>query len=128
MGLYGNIQVMVNQSMPSWQLAHKHSLTGIRTIGFEDGRLIASDGHRFINKASCSYLGLNRHPAVVKRVIDARIQENTMSTWAPRARIAPALMDETESLIATGFGAEAISTPSAMTAWAHTPNAHANCR
>lgn len=113
MGLYGNIQAMVEQSMPSWRLAHEHGLTGIRTVGFEDGRLIASDGHRFINMISCSYLGLNRHPAVVQGAIDGLLQEDTMSTSASRARIAPALMDEAERLMAEVFGAEAILTPSA---------------
>lgn len=115
MGLYGNIQTMVEHSMPSWRVASSHGLTGIRTTGFEDGHLVTSTGHRFINMISCSYLGLNRHPLIVQGAIDGLLQEGVMSTSASRARIAPALMDETERLMSEVFGAEAIVTPSATT-------------
>jgi len=113
MGLYGNIKNMVEQSMPSWRAARLHGLTDIRTKGFENGRIVTVDGHKFINMISCSYLGLNRHPAVVQGAIDGILEEGTMSTSASRARIAPSLMDEVEALMGRVFGAEAIITPSA---------------
>lgn len=113
MGMFANVQQMVEQSMQSWRTAHLNGLTGIRTVGFEDGKLVASDGHRFINMISCSYLGLNRHPSILQGAIDGVLQEGIMSTSASRARIAPALIDETERLMAEIFGAEAILTTSA---------------
>lgn len=113
---FANVKKMVELSMPSWRAAHAVELTGIRTLGYEGNKLVTTDGHQFINMISCSYLGLNRHPKVVQGAVDAILREGTMSTSASRARIAPVLMDEVESLIGRIFDCQAIVTVSCTAA------------
>lgn len=116
MNKYANIANMVTASLPTWHAAHAEGLTGIRTLPGEGNQLTAADGHRFINMCSCSYLGLNLHPAITAGAIQALQQEGMISTSVSRARIAPQLLDETEALLREVFRCETIVTPSCYTA------------
>ena len=116
MSSYGNMGKLVAQSQGDWDQARRAGLLSIRTTPGTDGRLVTADGHEFFNLVSCSYLGLNRHPAVVEGAIDALRREGLLSTSVSRCRIAPRLLDEVEALMSELFRADAFLTPSCAAA------------
>lgn len=116
MNHFANIAKMVTASLPNWQAAHAEGLTGIRTVPGEGNSLTAADGHRFINMCSCSYLGLNLHPAITAGAIQALEQEGMISTSVSRARIAPRLLNETEALLREVFRCDTLVAPSCFIA------------
>jgi 7-keto-8-aminopelargonate synthetase-like enzyme len=81
---------------------------------------VTDTGHEFLNMCSCSYLGLNRDPRIVAAAERALRDEGTMSISVSRARIAPALLDTVEALLAEVFGCDTIITPSCFSASAGT--------
>ncbi len=116
MGQYGNLDKMISLSQASWKEAERSGLTKIRTVGARGNRLVAEDGHEFINMCSCSYLGLDRHPQVIEGVVEAIRAEGALWLAVSRARIAPRLVSEVEELLSEVFGAHAMATVSCSAA------------
>jgi 7-keto-8-aminopelargonate synthetase-like enzyme len=113
---YGNMGKLVAQSQPDWDHARNAGLLSIRTTPGAEGRLVSAGGHEFFNLVSCSYLGLNRHPALVEGAIEAIRGEGLLSTSVSRCRIAPKLLDDVEALMSELFRADAFLTPSCAAA------------
>lgn len=111
MGKYANIQKMIAATESSWREAADRGLMHIRTRKTETSEL-ASAGHRFVNMVSCSYLGLNRHPRILRGAIEAIEREGVLNHSVSRVRIAPALLDEAEAALAEVFECEALLAPS----------------
>ena len=83
---------------PAWQAAADNGLldNSIRYVG-NDLLERQSDGHRFINMISCSYLGLHSHPWVLEAARAAIDSEQTFAISASRLRIRFSIMDELEA-------------------------------
>ena len=108
MGQYGNINKMIASTLSSWLEGANYGLMHIKTWKTDTSKLKDSNGHQFINMSSCSYLGLHRHPIILKGAVDAIEREGVLNHSVSRVRIAPALLDEAEDAMSKLFGCEAI--------------------
>ena len=78
--LFRNTEKMINLSHENWELAEKNDLINFFASTTLDGKLSRADlGLDFINMSSYSYLGLNRHPEVIRGGIEALEKERIIS-------------------------------------------------
>ncbi|WP_075795014.1 aminotransferase class I/II-fold pyridoxal phosphate-dependent enzyme [Massilia putida] len=115
MGKFANMEKVIALGEKSWRAGAEHGLVQVRTTKGDNGQLIL-DGHAFTNMVSCSYLGLNRHPAILRGAIDAIEREGVLNHSVSRTRIAPALLSEAEDAMSQLFECEAYLTPSCFVA------------
>ena len=104
---FRNNQRMVPASEAAWQLAADSGMLDIRVEAI-DGQNRLRDvrtGHEFLNLSSCSYLGLNSHPAVVEAGIDALRRQNITGLAMAEFRIRLDLMHQLEAELSELFGA-----------------------
>ncbi|MDP9867670.1 MULTISPECIES: aminotransferase class I/II-fold pyridoxal phosphate-dependent enzyme [Streptosporangium] len=112
--LYGprkfrNTQKMLAHSQASWQAAEDKGLIDLYVRNGTDGVLAdVSDGREFVNMSSYSYLGLNRHPAVIQGAIDALEQERITGLGITPTRMQPALMNEVQEGFSQLFDAQCL--------------------
>ncbi|NHC44022.1 aminotransferase class I/II-fold pyridoxal phosphate-dependent enzyme [Motilibacter aurantiacus] len=76
-----------------------------------DGRVITVDGQRLVSFGSCSYLGLEVHPALKAGVVDAVARFGTQFS-SSRAYVSPPRYAEAEEMLTTLFGRPTVITPS----------------
>jgi 7-keto-8-aminopelargonate synthetase-like enzyme len=76
-----------------------------------DGRIITIDGRSMVNYGSCSYLGLETHPAIKAGVIDAVNRYGTQFS-SSRAYASSPMYEEAESLLGEITGRPTLITPS----------------
>jgi 7-keto-8-aminopelargonate synthetase-like enzyme len=76
-----------------------------------DGRLITVNGKKLINFGSCSYLGLETHPALKAAAVDAAQRYGTQFS-SSRAYISAPDYAKVEELFSTLFGRPTVVTPS----------------
>ncbi|MDQ3788561.1 MAG: aminotransferase class I/II-fold pyridoxal phosphate-dependent enzyme [Actinomycetota bacterium] len=101
-----NSEKLVETSDPVWQAAADHGLIGIRVGGDSNNRLVVTEtGHEFVNLCSCSYLGLNYHPAVIEGAIDALRVSGTTDLGSSPTRIRHELQARLEEELTDLFGA-----------------------
>jgi 7-keto-8-aminopelargonate synthetase-like enzyme len=95
---------------PAWQAAADHGLldNSVRYVG-NDLLERQSDGHRFINMISCSYLGLHSHPWVLEGARAAIDSERTFALSASRLRIRFSIIDELEAGLSELWRAHCVS-------------------
>ena len=75
------------------------------------GRTVVVDGQPLLSFSSCSYLGLEQHPALVQGVVDAVRAYGTQFSTSRGYVSAPAYA-ELEALLSEIFGGHALATPS----------------
>ncbi|MGZ3457313.1 MAG: aminotransferase class I/II-fold pyridoxal phosphate-dependent enzyme, partial [Archangium sp.] len=92
--LYRNGAATVALGNPSWEAAKEHGLLGLSVHHLGNGHLELPDGREFINMCSCSYLGLDSHPAIIEGAIQALQQEKTLTMGVSKIRIRLAILDE----------------------------------
>jgi 7-keto-8-aminopelargonate synthetase-like enzyme len=102
----------------AWNTAHASGLIDIRVDYETPNVLRRSDGHRFINLCSCSYLGLASHPDIIEGAVDALRSQGAMDLPISRIRLRLNLLEEFEEGLSELTGARTISavTSSAATA------------
>ena len=76
-----------------------------------DGRVVTIDGRPLVNFGSCSYLGLEKHPAMKAGVIAAVSRYGTQFS-SSRTYVSSPAYAEAEALLGSLFGRPAIITPS----------------
>lgn len=104
---------------PAWEAAAGRNLLemGVRYVG--DDRLERqSDGLRFVNLCSCSYMGLHTHPWVLEGARKALESEQTFALGLSRLRIHFSILDELEAGLSAQFRAHCLATISASVATA----------
>ncbi len=92
---FRNTEKMLARSRPNWETAKAAGLIDLYARNGPDGLLAAGD-HEFRNMSSYSYLGLNRHPAVIDGAIEALQAERITGLGITPTRMQPALMREVE--------------------------------
>jgi 7-keto-8-aminopelargonate synthetase-like enzyme len=95
---------------PAWQAAADNGLldNSVRYVG-NDLLERQSDGHRFVNMISCSYLGLHSHPWVLEGARAAIDSEQTFALSASRLRIRFSIIDELEAGLSDLYRAHCVS-------------------
>jgi 7-keto-8-aminopelargonate synthetase-like enzyme len=104
---YGNIKRILLGGEESWRKLEEHKLSNIRVNYTDSNKVIDKDDHAFINMCSCSYLGLDRHPAILEGSINAIQREKTLLLPTSRVRIGLRLIDEAESILSELFECKA---------------------
>jgi len=94
---YRNNNSAVEYGNRAWNEALQNGLIDIKVDYAEAPYLRRSDGHRFINLCSCSYLGLANHPAILEGAIDALRSQGAMDLPITRIRLRLNLLDEFEA-------------------------------
>ncbi|WP_438493922.1 aminotransferase class I/II-fold pyridoxal phosphate-dependent enzyme [Streptomyces asiaticus] len=98
---YRNSTKMLGSSDPVWQAAADRGLIGMDVDSGPGNELIVLEtGHRFINMCSCSYLGLNSHPAVIQGAVDGLRATGATALSLSPTRIRPALAARLEDELA----------------------------
>src|SRR5579884_1672372 len=102
---YRNNQRMVPAAEAAWQLSADNGMLGIRVdaTGGQNRMRDVRTGHEFLNLASCSYLGLNSHPAVIAAGIDALREQNITGLAMAEFRIRLDLMHRVEEELSAPF-------------------------
>lgn len=116
---FRNNMTAIPSGNEGWDAALAHGLIDLRTDPEESGRVLRrSDGHRFINLCSCSYLGLTGHPAIIEGAISALRTQQSIDLPTSRIRLRLNLLDDFEVQLTNLFGVRTISavTCSAATA------------
>ncbi|GAA3034649.1 aminotransferase class I/II-fold pyridoxal phosphate-dependent enzyme [Actinokineospora globicatena] len=106
---YRNSAALVDNADPVWQAAADNGLIDIAVDHESNNRLVVPEtGHAFANMCSCSYLGLNRHPAVLEGVVDAVRDTGTIELMTSTTRIRPTIQRRLEEELGDLFGAHAL--------------------
>lgn len=103
---FRNNRKMVPAAEAAWGLSEKHGMLGL-VVEAVDGqnRLREIDsGHEFANLSSCSYLGLNSHPAVIEAGHAALADERITGLSMGEFRIRLGIMNRLEEELAEHFG------------------------
>jgi 7-keto-8-aminopelargonate synthetase-like enzyme len=103
---YRNNQRMVPAAEAAWGLSADNGMLGIRVeaTGGQNRLRDVRTGHEFMNLSSCSYLGLNSHPAVVAAGIEALREQNITGLAMAEFRIRLDVMRRLEEELSALFG------------------------
>jgi 7-keto-8-aminopelargonate synthetase-like enzyme len=99
---------MLEIADPVWQAAADEGLLNLGVTVTGDRLADAVTGHEFINLCSCSYLGLNRHPAIIEGAVGALRAEGATALSVSTTRIRPAMLTRLEDELGDLFGATAL--------------------
>jgi 7-keto-8-aminopelargonate synthetase-like enzyme len=103
---YRNSEKLIASADPVWQAAVDNRLADLVVREGKNGcLLVAETGHEFINMCSCSYLGLNRHPMIIRGAIDALRSIGTTGLALATTRMRYDLHARLEEELADLFGA-----------------------
>ncbi|HLP45329.1 MAG TPA: aminotransferase class I/II-fold pyridoxal phosphate-dependent enzyme, partial [Candidatus Kapabacteria bacterium] len=111
---YRNNETSIPISDKSWQQAEDSGLINL-VVDFKGNEtmVVEKNGHEFINLCSCSYLGLNSHPAILQGAIDAVLKEKVVHPSMSTLRIRLTLKDRVEEELSSLFNVQALQALSA---------------
>jgi 7-keto-8-aminopelargonate synthetase-like enzyme len=116
---YRNTAKMVALTRESWEAAEQSGLINLFLAAGADGTLQdIRTGREFVNMSSYSYLGLNRHPAVIRGAIDALREQGVTGLGITPTRMRPGLMGQVQEELSDLFGAQCLVTVSCTVATA----------
>lgn len=103
---YRNNQRMVPAAEAAWGLSADNGMLDIRVeaVNGQNRLRDVRTGHEFLNLSSCSYLGLNSHPAVIAAGIDALREQNITGLAMAEFRIRLDAMRRLEEELSALFG------------------------
>ncbi|MFL6129250.1 MAG: aminotransferase class I/II-fold pyridoxal phosphate-dependent enzyme [Mycobacteriales bacterium] len=107
---FRNNQRMVPASESAWRLARDSGMLDIRVeaVAGQNRLRDVRTGHEFVNLSSCSYLGLNSHPAVVAGGVAALREQGITGLAMAEFRIRLELMHRLEEELSELFGARVL--------------------
>lgn len=118
--VHRNNQKMIPASEAAWRVAQDAGMLGIRVDASRGQNHLreVDTGHEFVNLCSCSYLGLNSHPAVLQGGVDALRSESITGLSMAEFRIRLGLAERLEHELAEHYGGPVLPgvTSSALTA------------
>ena len=107
---FRNNQRMVPAGESAWRLARDSGMLDIRVeaVAGQNRLRDVRTGHEFVNLSSCSYLGLNSHPAVVAGGVAALREESITGLAMAEFRIRLELLHRLEEELSELFGARVL--------------------
>ena len=113
---FRNNQTAIPRGNLGWDASLEKHLLELRVQVRPEDRLEDREHHTFVNLCSCSYLGLNYHPALIEGAIEALHRFGLFAIPISRARMQLTLLDEFEAGLAQIYRARSIATLSATAA------------
>jgi 7-keto-8-aminopelargonate synthetase-like enzyme len=113
---YRNTESMISHGNPSFQAAKEAGLLDLLVHNTGRGSLALPDGREFVNMCSCSYLGLDSHPAVLDGAIQILQREKAMGLSISRLRIRLEELDALEAELSRLWRAKVVVTTTASAA------------
>ena len=103
--LFRNNAKMVANSEIGFRIAQEQNMIGIRVVASAGQNKLhdVDTGRNFVNLCSCSYLGLNSHPAVLQGGIDALRSQGITGLSMAEYRIRLSIMEEVEEKLRSLF-------------------------
>ena len=97
----GNMKKYISLSKDAWQETDNYGLLTIGVSKMKDGsnKLISESGHEFINLSSCSYLGFDGHPDIIRAANKAISDTGSINMPTSRLRVRFSLLNETEEAL-----------------------------
>lgn len=108
MNKFQNLNKMIELSQESWATASADQLVDLSARHL-DAPFMQTGDKVFINMCSCSYLGWDRHPAILEGAIDGIRKAGTLHLTTARCRIFIDLLGEFEDKLSQHFGANAVA-------------------
>ncbi len=108
MNQYQNLSRMITLSEDSWTTASENNLVDLAVRHLE-APFMQANGQNFVNMCSCSYLGWDRHPAILEGAINAIRQSGTLHLTTARCRLFLDLLGEFEEKLSEHFQATAVA-------------------
>lgn len=105
---YQNMGKMIALSEESWRVASENKLVDLDVRHIESPFMQCGD-ERFVNMCSCSYLGWDRHPAILQGAIDGIQRAGTLHLTTARCRLALDILGELEWGLGQHFGGNAVA-------------------
>ncbi|MCO7535993.1 aminotransferase class I/II-fold pyridoxal phosphate-dependent enzyme [Pseudomonas shirazica] len=108
MNKHQNMRKMIEFSQPSWDVASKAGIVDL-SVEYRQAPYLSHTGREFINMCSCSYLGLDTHPAILegaKQGIDAA---GALHLTTARCRLSIKLLAQLEDELSCHFGGYAVA-------------------
>lgn len=113
---YRNLAQAYAVGNPYWDNAYENGLIEIRVNTDENGIEHTDEGKTFINLCSCSYLGLNIHPHILKRSHEILDDCHMIVYPTSRCRIANKYLVQAEESLGELFNAKVMLTVSCAAA------------
>lgn len=108
MNQYQNMRKMIDFSQPSWEVAAQAGIIDL-AVEHRQPPYLAHAGREFINMCSCSYLGLDTHPDILKGAIRGIEQAGTLHLTTARCRLFITLLEQLEEQLSAHFGGHAVA-------------------
>lgn len=105
---YQNLKKVIEMSEESWRVASDNKLVDLTVKHVEPPLMQYSKDKYFINMCSCSYLGWDRHPAILQGAIDGIKRAGTLHLTTARCRLALDILGEFEWELGQYFSANAV--------------------
>jgi len=115
MNQYQNLSKMMRLSDEGWRAAETRRLIDLSVTHGEGPYMLHGD-KQFINMCSCSYLGWDRHPAILEGAIKGVRTAGTLHLTTARCRLALDLLSRFEARLTDHFGVTAIAYNACATA------------
>lgn len=117
MNKFTNFGKMIEISEPSWAVAEAEGLAGL-AVKYQDAPYLTHDDVSFINMCSCSYLGLDTHPAILQGAAEGVKRAGSLHLTTARTRLQISMLSELERRLSEHYQGYAASyvTCSAATA------------
>jgi 7-keto-8-aminopelargonate synthetase-like enzyme len=108
MNKYQNLKKMIEISEPSWDIASRDGLVDL-PVKYLEGPYLGVGDKRFINMCSCSYLGWDRHPAILEGAIKGIRDAGSLHLTTARCRLFLELLGQFEERLSAHFQATAVA-------------------
>lgn len=108
MNKFTNFKKMIEISEPSWDVAEREGLVDL-AVEYQDAPYLTHQGTSFINMCSCSYLGLDTHPAILNGAIEGVKKVGALHLTTARTRLKVSLLDELEARLSSHYQGHAAS-------------------
>ncbi|MDN6875425.1 aminotransferase class I/II-fold pyridoxal phosphate-dependent enzyme [Pseudomonas citronellolis] len=108
MNNHQNMRKMIEFSQPSWAVASEAGIVDL-CVEYMKAPYLSHAGREFINMCSCSYLGLDTHPAILEGAKRGIEKTGALHLTTARCRLFIKLLAQLEDELSEHFGGYAVA-------------------
>lgn len=98
-----NLYKVIEESNSTWDLAKVSNLAELEVNYSKNPPFMEHLDHKFVNMASCSYLGLDTHSHILEGAANAIFDAGSLHLTTPRYKMYSSLLGEIEDLLSEHF-------------------------